>query len=55
MLAYPLNYGKYDYTGVGQTIACLIVGVPISFIPMYVVYRLYNTEGSSLKEVGFIG
>lgn len=50
MFKGPLIYGKYSYVGFGQFLSALIVTVPISFIPLYAVYRIYNTEGT-LEEV----
>lgn len=51
MLEAPLGYGNgYIYEGLGEYLAALIVGVPISFIALYAVYRMYKTEGT-LKEV----
>jgi hypothetical protein len=49
MLQNPLVYGKYKYIGLGQIFAGLIVGIPISFVPLYVIFRVYKTEGT-LKE-----
>ena len=51
MLSGPLSFGaNYYYTGLGEYLAALIVGVPISFILFYVIYRVYTTKGT-LKEV----
>lgn len=51
MVQSPLEYGNgYIYYGLGEALAGLIVGVPISFIILYVIYRVYKTEGT-LKEV----
>ena len=47
----PLTYGDtYTYVGLGEFLAALIVGIPISFIVAYASYRLYHTPGT-LKEV----
>jgi hypothetical protein len=51
MLAGPLEFGNgYVYKGAGQVIAGFIVGVPVSFIVLYVFYSVYVTPGT-LKEV----
>jgi hypothetical protein len=51
MLSGPLGFGNgYYYTGLGEYMAALIVGVPISFIFIYFFYRVYTTPGT-LKEV----
>jgi len=47
----PLEFGNgYIYLGIGEVLAGLIVGVPISFIFLYVCYRMYCTKGT-FKEV----
>ena len=54
MVQHPLEFGNgYIYLGVGEVMAGLIVGVPISFIFLYVFYRVYYTQGT-LKEVNNI-
>jgi hypothetical protein len=51
MLEGPLAFGNgYIYEGAGQVIAGFIVGVPVSFIFLYVFYTVYRTPGT-VKEV----
>lgn len=50
MIITPMEYEKYRYVGLGQVLAGIIVGLPISFIPMYIIYRVFITEGT-LEEV----
>ena len=52
MLEAPLSFGNgYVYEGIGEVIAGFIVGVPISFILIYIIYKVYRTEGLTIKEV----
>lgn len=52
MFQRPFQFGNdYRYDGIGMVISVLIVCLPISFIFIYAAYRIYVTEGKTLKEV----
>lgn len=53
MLTYPLTYDDYLYEGLGNYLAIGIVCVPLSFMPMYMIYRINVTEGATYQEVRF--
>ena len=52
MVTYPLKFGlEYSYGKLGNFLGILIVCVPLSFMPIYALYRVYISEGETLKEV----
>ncbi len=51
MLTYPLTYDDYLYDGIGNYLAVGIVCVPLSFMPLYMIYRISVSEGNTFKEV----
>jgi hypothetical protein len=52
MLTYPLTFGDYyTYEGLGSYLAVLIVCGPLSLMPVYAMWRVYVSEGSTYKEV----
>lgn len=54
MINGSLSYGKYVYTNLGEVLGALIVIVPILFIPIYAIYRVYVTEGTLYEvSIGF--
>lgn len=55
MLTYPLTYDDYLYEGLGNYLAIGIVCVPLTFMPMYMIYRINVTEGATYQEVIFGG